>query len=619
MVSIRIHILRFFTGTLLGVLAFSCAKVGVPSGGPGDTTPPVIISSKPANYKTNFRGERLEITFDEFVVLKGLSDQLIVSPPLENRPVARIRGKTCILNINNPLRDSITYTFNFGDAITDFHEGNPLTNFEFVVSTGDYLDTLTVTGRVLQAEDLKPGKDPVLVMLYDNLNDSAPLLEIPLYAGKTDKDGNYAINNIKTGTYKIFGLRDVNRNMKYDLPDEAIAFVDSVFVFDPAVTEFNKDVIVDTSLIGAYVDSTMFTDSLTTEFVVDSISGDTIDIPRRINYALHVNLSLFNEQTTIQYVTVKERPERGRLLIDFNRPPFDSISIEPLSFNDRPNLLLKEVSRAGDSIVMWINDTSIIRMDTMLFKITYSAFDSLHHLISVSDTINFRYREKKEKPLPGRRQRKEEEELRPVTYIMLKSTVVPNGYMDLNRNLGLVAERPVDSFVADSMRLYRVADSVETAVPFTLIPDSGRLRTYMFNVKWEEDTRYHLFVAPGAFTDIYGLSNDTTDISFTTRDMTYYGKVIVKTGDNELPYIIQLLNSKGIPVRIKPVVKGEDTVFDFLNPGSYSLKAILDLNHNGKWDTGDYLKKIQPEKIFLNPGTIDLRSNWDMEVTWNIQ
>lgn len=599
------------------MLGWSCAKVGSPSGGSSDKTPPRIIKSTPVNYQKNFEGDRFQMTFDEFVTIKDLNNELIISPPLKERPVSKLRGKTFILEINNELRDSITYTFNFGNAIVDFTEGNPLANLEFVVTTGDELDTLCLTGELTDAQTLKPYEEPVLVMLYENLNDSAPLQEIPLYIGRTDKTGKFSINNIKTGTYKIFALKDANRNMIFDLPDESIAFIDSSFVFDPAKTDFSENIVIDTSLIAEFVDSTIFSDSLMTEFVIDSISGDTIMIPREIKYALHVNLFMFTEETKIQYITTKERPEKAKVVICFNRPQFDTVSITPLNFEEMPGAILKEASPFKDTIVYWITDTTIANMDTLLFKVEYAVLDSQNLLTTTADTINLRTKEKKTPPV-SRRQRKEETATPEKVYLNLQLNISRNGTMNLNSPVVINIEKPVKNYTFDSISLFKTVDSVEHKIDYRHTVDSFTKRKFFLHTEWEEQSSYRLFILPGAFTDIYGVSNDTLDIPFTTQSFEFYGKIILQTGKDSIPYIIQLLSDKDVLIREKWIDQAETIIFDFLPPGSYKLKAILDKNRSGKWDTGNYLKKIQPEQIFFHPEKLDLRSNWDMEITWEI-
>jgi hypothetical protein len=157
------HIL--FSFFLLFLIA-SCAKIGSPAGGPKDETPPVVLKSKPLNHSVWFEGKQIEVTFDEFIRTDGLSQDLVVSPPLEERPEIRLRGKTLVIEWEEELRDSTTYTFSFGEAIKDLNEGNVLRNFEFVFSTGGHLDSLAVIGTVLKAFDLEPHEEKVFVMLY---------------------------------------------------------------------------------------------------------------------------------------------------------------------------------------------------------------------------------------------------------------------------------------------------------------------------------------------------------------------------------------------------------------------------------------------------------------------
>ena len=197
----------------------SCAKIGSPAGGPRDKTPPRLEKSKPLNRAVHFDGKQIEITFDEYIKTDAIAQEMVVSPPFQERPDIRLRGMTLIIEWEEELRDSTTYTFRLGQSLKDLNEGNILRNFEFVFSTGDHLDSLGIIGTVLQAFNHKPLEDPVFMMLYENLSDSAPLLEIPDYVGKSDTKGNFLINNLRPATYRIFALQDQNRNYKYDVPD----------------------------------------------------------------------------------------------------------------------------------------------------------------------------------------------------------------------------------------------------------------------------------------------------------------------------------------------------------------------------------------------------------------
>jgi hypothetical protein len=210
----------------------NCAKMGSLTGGTKDEDPPKVLSSSPENYSVLFNGKKIEINFDEFIQLDNVNQQLVVSPPLGKKPVVKLKNKTLLIELEEDLRENTTYTLNFGGAIKDNNEGNPLTNFEFVFSTGDYLDSLSIGGTLLNAFDLKPSEEPVMVMLYDELSDSVVFRNIPIYVGKSEKTGSYRINNLKADTFKLFALKDVNNNFLFDQPNELIAFLDTTIIID---------------------------------------------------------------------------------------------------------------------------------------------------------------------------------------------------------------------------------------------------------------------------------------------------------------------------------------------------------------------------------------------------
>lgn len=218
---------------LLGL--YSCASTGNPSGGPKDKTPPKVIDEKSTpNLQTNFVKQEIEFNFDEFVNLKSPLQQVVISPPLIYPLQFDHRGKRVLVKFheNEELKEDVTYSINFGEAIEDFREGNKLDNFKFVFSTGDELDSLTFSGSVLDAFTRKPAKD-ILVMLYDTLyRDSIPYQDRPYYFAKTDEDGRFKIENMKADTFKIFALGDANLNYIYDQDSELIGFTDSLYIID---------------------------------------------------------------------------------------------------------------------------------------------------------------------------------------------------------------------------------------------------------------------------------------------------------------------------------------------------------------------------------------------------
>ncbi len=203
---------QFASFLSLIMLVQGCAKVGTPTGGPKDITPPRYVSGEPENRSTHFQGKEISFQFNEFIQLKDLNRELLVSPPLKVKPDVRLRDKSIKINLKNELLPNTTYTLNFGNSISDLNEGNPLPDFEYVFSTGDEIDSLSVAGRAVNAFDHLSLKDQVImVMLYNNLADSAPLRKIPRYIGRASKDGLFTINNIQPDTFRLIAINDVNR------------------------------------------------------------------------------------------------------------------------------------------------------------------------------------------------------------------------------------------------------------------------------------------------------------------------------------------------------------------------------------------------------------------------
>jgi len=592
-------------------IAPGCAKVGSPTGGPKDITPPKIVESKPGNYSTNFSSKRIEITFDEFVQLKNIYNELIISPPLKERPENKLKGKSLVVDLNNELKENTTYTLNFGNAIADNNEGNVLANFEFVISTGDYVDSLSVTGKLVNAFNLKPEKDPVFIMLHENLKDSAPYFEIPSYIGKTNKDGAFAINNIKADTFRIFALKDANLNLLFDA-NEKIAFVDSSFVISPELIETTCYYLAD-SLLPA--DSTA-ADLKLRGFAIDSITGDTLKVEEKLKYALHVNLFLFQEENIYQYLIAKERETREKLVFAFKRPLYDSLVIEPLNFDYGRDWFIKEKSVNNDTIIYWITDSLISNIDTVSLKLKYTVVDTVNNYVIQTDTINLKYREQKSKKQPVRKTREDQNTEEKDKYLNLTFNVAKRATVDLNKSIWISSDKPVATYNSSLIKLYKLEDTLELVQPFTFIKDSVRLRKFKLTIQWEERMNYKLLIEPGAFTDIYGLSNDTVLINFATQRADYYGALILTAENVVSPLIIQLLGENESLVKEKYVSQNSIITFDYLEPKKYLLKIIYDDNNNRHWDTGNYLRKIQPEKVKYYTGDINVRSNWDVEIAW---
>ena len=224
------HILITASLLLTAFLAQRCANAVAPTGGPKDNMPPVVVEAVPENNSVNFIGKKIEITFDEYITLENANQNVLISPPLSEKPDIKLHNKTVVVKFKESLAPNTTYTINFGSAIKDLHEGNLFKDFVYSFATGDHIDTLSVKGNVLSAADKKPVEN-AYVGLYaadlDNVYD-LPMSAKPNYITKTDKEGRFSLNGLADKNYLIFALKDVNSNLYFDQPNEEVAFLDSL-------------------------------------------------------------------------------------------------------------------------------------------------------------------------------------------------------------------------------------------------------------------------------------------------------------------------------------------------------------------------------------------------------
>ncbi len=578
-----------------------CAKMGSLTGGVRDEDPPLVLSSTPENYSLNFNRDRIEIAFDEFIVLDNVNQELVVSPPLEEKPDVRLRGKSLIIDVNNELKPNTTYTFNFGESITDNNEGNILRNYEFVFSTGDFLDSLSIGGNLLKAFDLTPPEDPVTVMLYDTIYDSVVFKEIPVYIGKTDEEGLYRINNMKADTFKLFALQDVNNNFLFDLPNEKIAFLDSTVIIDPEffsrIVENEKDSIIS---------DTVSDKSVLESFTIEEIDSIAQPSGKKAPSGLMVDLFLFEEENLIQFLSDNRRNQRNRIEFSFNRPVTDSFVYRSL---DPPgeDWYLEQASMDRDSFALWISDSTVIMQDSILLSLQYTVRDSLDNPVTKVDSLFFVYRE----PRAGR-SRKEVKETEKHLDIQ---TFRKNATVELNAVPEFISATPLAEFDTSRIVFTGIQDTLKLREEYRLERDSTDFVSLKFTKDWIPEKSYHFIAYPGAFRDIYGLSNDTIDVRFKIREESYYGQLTVTVLDSIVnPVIVQLMDNKENVLKEKQITQNEPVEFTFLKAASYKVKFIDDRNGNGIWDTGKYIEYRQPERVDYYKGDITVRSNWEMEI-----
>jgi uncharacterized protein (DUF2141 family) len=599
---------------LLAVLFSACAKIGVISGGDTDTIPPFLIKSIPINYATNFTGKKIRISFNEFIDLKDLTKEYLVSPPLSKLPEVKNINKDLIIEPLDSLLANTTYTLSFGNSVVDFTAGNPVKNFEFVFSTGNEVDSLSVQGRLLNAFDLSPFKEQVYVMLYSNLSDSAPYRKLPAYICRTDLLGRYRLDNLKEGNYRLFALKDGNSNMKFDLVSESIAFDDSAFHLKPEPIKDILELFPDTARkINANKSPKAGKGKIFKSKQVihkDTLRIDSLKLIPKKKYGEIKSLFMFQELGTRQYLKEYKRISKEVILLVMNLPvrKQDTIFMEMLDTIPYKSWILAENHIIGDSIDYWITDTNLVRKEDLKVALKLPVSDSTGNIYLKKDTLDFKFISKEPK------KKKQEKPVRPK--LGLKMNASSGGLFDLNHQIEIEADKPIQSFNPSYIELYKMDDTIARTVKFTIKKDSLNIRKFHISNKWDESTDYRLKIFPAAFKDIYGINADTTLIRFKTQKADYYGKFILTLDSVSMNIVVQIMQ-KDKPIAQKHINHKGQLVFDYLIPGKYKIKYIFDRNGNNKWDTGNYLKKLQPEKVKFWWREEDLRSGFDVELQIN--
>ena len=609
-IGLKKILIYLFVLAVLLMLFEHCARIpGSISGGAKDEVPPQFVSSVPANYSTHFNAKRIDITFDEFLQLKDVNNQFYSSLPITKKPEILLYGKRVRLKLQEPLLSDMTYTFDFGTSITDLNEGNPATGFVYVFSTGEHIDSLTFTGRVLNAFDLKPkAKDDKLatwVMLYNDLSDSVVYKQSPTYVTRTDQMGFFIFSHVRPDTYSIFALRDMNSNLIYDMPTERIAFADTFVVMNQNYY-LNPEMRVYTS-----------------RNTPDSIKEKNPEL-------LHVDmmLYLFEEEPSKQYRKAYERKESNMLRFIYSLPvDLDSISIAIMDDMPTGKWFELETSAKNDTLDYWLTDTTLISRKTLTVQLYSPRTDSLNRLIYMSDTLKLNYEEPKQAAparTPRRDSRTQEQQPKPrpaVETMLITTNVRNNGTMDLTDRLQLTASQPIKAFDYSKITFTEQYDTLKRPVPFAFIRDTVNARKAYIDWKLKDDTKYFLTVDSMSFTSIYGVFNDSTGISFSTQKEDFYSVLEITFDTIPCPLVVQALKGdKEDVVKQITLTEGNVATLDYLKPDKYVIKVIYDRNGNGKWDTGNYLKKIQPEKVAYFPEPeVTTHSNVKTELQWSLK
>ena len=578
----------------------SCANIAAPTGGAYDVDPPVVRSSTPDFNALNVSPQRVEIEFDENIKIESPSEKVIITPPQKIMPIIRSAGRKAIVELKDELLPNTTYTIDFTDAIVDNNEGNPLENFLFSFSTGDQLDTLSIAGRVLNAEDLEPVTG-IYVGIHSNFDDTV-FTNVPFERiSRTDSRGDFIVRGMAPGKYRVFALGDLNRDYMYDNPMEEIAFLDS---------------IVMPSTMPAVRQDTVF---------VDSITVDTI-LEVKYTRFLPDNLVLKSFLSGFQrlYLQRHERPVENRLNIFFSAPT-DAPGFSLLEPNvEGDDWYVAERSLNNDTLMLWITDSVVYQHDSIRMQISYMETDTLNRNVIANDTLSFNFRriEQDKKAEESKREKSDDEEdgegeQPAIRFLNIQSNV--QSTFELFNPIRIEFEQPVVEFDSTFVKLEIEVDSLYEAIPFRLETDSLNPRKFVLRPSWEPGGKYKFSIDSAAVTSVYGLWNNTYEQSFTVKDLDQYGNLQISISG--LPEgkkaFVELLNNSDKPFR-KNDVKGNVVRFQDLPPGEVYARLIIDDNEDGLWTTGNYEELRQPEKVYYYPDKFVIRAYSDHLEEWNL-
>lgn len=598
-----------FISFIICHLAFSgCARMGSPDGGWYDDTPPYVVSSTPHDKAAGVKSRRVVINFNEYIKLEDAQNKVIVSPPQIEVPDIKASGKRIIVALNDTLKENTTYTIDFSDAISDNNEGNPMGNYTFSFSTGNEIDTLEVSGYVLNAENLEPIKG-ILVGLYKDLSDTIFRKEPMIRISRTDGHGRFVVKGVAPGTYRAYALQDADDNFVYSQKSEMLAF--SHDTFEPSwKPDTRQDTIWRDSLHIANIVQVPYT-----HFLPDDIT-----------------LLAFTAVQDNRYLVKTERQEPNKIGFFFSYGDSVPPVLRGLNFN-ADSAFVVESTPKNDTIFYWLRDTTLVNQDTLQITTEYRITDdSTGVLISKADTLEFvakvsyekRLKEKakeieKWKKEQEKKKKKEEkyDSVMPPEYLKLR--INPSSNLHPEGTIVIESPTPLERFDTTALHLYVKIDTLWYNADYKFRRLEENIRKYEITAEWKLGTEYSLEIDSAAVTDIYGLSINAVKQGLKVPSEDEYSSLVVNLSGIPVaaPVVVQLLNSSDAAVRQAKAEEGT-AEFNYLTPGKYYIRAFVDSNGNGLWDTGNYDEDRQAEAVYYYPRETECKAKFDITRNWNL-
>ncbi|MCR4995384.1 MAG: Ig-like domain-containing protein [Bacteroidales bacterium] len=599
---------------LLALFIAACANIGSPDGGPYDETPPRVVSSTPGNQATNSDKRKISIVFNEYIKIENASEKVVVSPPQTETPNIRAVGKSVRIDLFDTLRPNTTYTVDFSDAIVDNNEGNPMGNYTFSFSTGEQIDTMEVSGYVLNAADLEPVKG-ILVGLYaENADGIVPDSLFRTHhlerVSRTNGSGRFVIKGVaRDRRYRAFALKDMDGDFRFTQKSEILAFDTALFS-----STCGPDIRLDT----IWRDSTHY-DSIQPVHYTHFYPDDIV-------------LRSFLEEGQDRHLLKVQRDLPESFTLFFTAPSDTLPRIEGLNFEGDGGFIV-EPSAKGDTVTYWITDTTLAYADTLEMVLHYLDTDTLHQLVWKADTQfvvpktsrakQLKDLEEKNKEWEKEQQKKQKEnknykpEPNPALEVWLSMECKPSGSIDPNQNPIMTFSEPVTIPDSSAVRFKIKVDSLWEDAPFYFTPIEGNPRQFQLFAEWELENTYSFEIDSAAVKGALGHTNKAIKQDFRTRKEEDYGALFMNMSDKDTCIIVQLMSTSDSPIRTERTMANGFAEFHYLKPGDYYVRCFYDRNGDGVWTTGNYDNGEAPEEVYYFPRAIPIKSKFEVTQDWD--
>ena len=594
---------------LFGALLLTkCASTMIPTGGPKDTLPPVIVYMEPDNFTTNvdtLHPPKIYVEFNEYVQIKDQQKELFTSPAMKKKPSVVRRGRGIVVTIKDTLRPNTTYAINFGSSIQDNNESNPLHSMRYVFSTGPEVDSMYMSGYTADSYKADSvSKSFIYFFIADSVEqpkewDSTMFKYKPQVIARAEKNGIFIAQNLKPVNYRIYAFEDTNGNMEYEPSVDQIGILDSTYnpMYMPGFT--------------------IWYDSLRHYPSAEPQLYFRMFMDRR-----------FARQT----LSGQERINRHKAMIYFGAPNPEVTKIE---FDSIPSdrVIYDPQTVGKDTVALWFNLPAEELPDTIKGRITYFKHDSINNLVESEDKLRLAWvktetkEERQEREKLEKEREKAEKEGReweePAKENPFKLNIASSGEVNKDKHIDFEFDYPLTKFDTTAMSFTMTTETITEpkSVKYEIVHDTLNRRKFQLRAEWEPKAKYELMMPAGMFENVAQETNDTIKCSYTASDPEKYAIVNIKVRGTHprARYIMQITNSQGkVQKQLANVTPG-DYKFEYVSPGDIQLRVVEDMNANGKWDTGDMVLMRQPERteIYKNEEGVEIittKENWEFDI-----